>query len=322
MRRLSGRLWGLTCILVAATTVAACSGTNPDGFASGDSGGRAARFVQQPWGDLVVETQIAVHLLNTLGYRASTQEVSVPLAGQALATGQADAYLGNWWPSQKPVFEQHLNAGKVEVAGTLLDGTEFSPAVPGYVAEKYDVRSLADLDRHADAFKRKIYGIEPGAPANQIIQQAIERDAYGLGDWELVQSSTEAMLAEVSRHAAKQQPIAFLGWSPHWMTIDYKLVFLEDPQEVWPGAGQIRVLMRKGLKEQDPNLYRFLSQLRVDAEMASAWIRALDKEKKTPQVAAKEWMRTHPQVIEGWLNGVTNVDGEPAAKIVLPGLGA
>ncbi|WP_113699282.1 glycine betaine ABC transporter substrate-binding protein [Nonomuraea lactucae] len=322
MRPLSRKLWTLACVLTTATTLVACSGTSPAGFASGSGGERTARFVQQPWGDLVVETQIAVEVLTLLGYRASTQEVSVPLAGQALAAGQADAYLGNWWPSQKPVFGQHLDAGKVEVVGTLLEGTQYSPAVPGYAAEKYGVRSLADLDRHADAFGRKIYGIEPGAPGNQVIQQAIKDDAYGLGDWELVPSSTEAMLAEVGRRAAKRQPIAFLGWSPHWMTIDYKLVFLEDPRKVWPGAGQIRVLTRKGLTEQDPNLHRFLSQIRVDAEMASGWIRALDKEKKSPQVAAKEWMRSHPKVIEGWLNGVTNVDGEPAAKVVLARLGS
>jgi len=313
----------VTVVLVAATAAAACSGTTTDGFATTSGGGsdaHVARFVQQPWSDLVVETQIAIDILGKLGYQASTQEVSVPLAGQALATGKADAYLGNWWPSQQPVFQKLLDEGKVEVVGTLLTGTQYAPAVPGWVADKYGVHSLADLDKYGDLFGRKIYGIEPGAPANQIIQQAIDKDAYGLGDWQLVQSSTEAMLAEVTRRTAKHQPIVFLGWSPHWMTIDFKLVFLDDPQKVWPGAGEIRVLERAGLDKQDPNLHRFLSQVKVDAASASAWIRALDKEKKPAKTVAEEWMKAHPDVVASWLKGVTDTGGKPAADVVLPGL--
>ncbi|GAB3140625.1 glycine betaine ABC transporter substrate-binding protein [Microbispora hainanensis] len=312
----------MTVVLVAATALAACSGTTTDGFAttSGGSGARVARFVQQPWSDLVVETQIAIDILGKLGYQASTQEVSVPLAGQALATGKADAYLGNWWPSQQQVFQKPIDEGKVKVVGTLLSGTQYAPAVPGWVADKYGVHSLADLDKNGDLFGRKIYGIEPGAPANQIIQEAIDKDAYGLGDWQLVQSSTEAMLAEVTRRTAKHQPIVFLGWSPHWMTIDFKLVFMDDPQKVWPGAGEIRVLERMGLDKQDPNLHRFLSQMKVDADSASAWIRALDKEKKTAKAAAEKWMKTHPDMVAGWLNGVTDINGKPASDVVLPSL--
>lgn len=38
------------------------------------------------------------------------------------------------------------------------------------------------------------------------------------------------MLSEVSRRTAKKQPVAFLGWSPHWMTLEFNLTFLEDPE--------------------------------------------------------------------------------------------
>ena len=41
----------------------------------------------------------------------------------ALSTGKADAYLGNWWPSQQPVFGSMLDKGSVAVSGTLLTGT-------------------------------------------------------------------------------------------------------------------------------------------------------------------------------------------------------
>jgi glycine betaine/proline transport system substrate-binding protein len=303
--------------IAAVVLVSGCSGAEPTGFGGSSGGENAVRFVQQPWADLVVETEIAMQVLNKLGYTASMQEVAVPLAAEALATGRADVYLGNWWPSQQAVFTEHLDSGAVKVAGTVLEGTEYAPAVPGYVAEQLGVRSLADLDQHADAFERKIFGIEPGAPGNETISQAIAQDAYGLGDWELVASSTEAMLAEVSRRAAAGEPIVFLGWSPHWMTSEFNLHFLDDPQSVWPGAGQVRSLIRSELETADPNLVRFISQITVDTATASDFIRAVDKDGKPAEAVAQEWMQAHPDRIEAWLQGVTSVNGEPAAQVVL-----
>lgn len=258
-----------------------------------------------------------MQVLTKLGYTASTQEVAVPLAAEALATRRADVYLGNWWPSQQAVFTKHLDAGAVKVAGTVLEGTQYAPTVPGKVASELGVRSLADLDAHAEAFGRKIYGIEPGAPGNETISQAIARDAYGLGDWELVASSTEAMLAEVSRRAAAGKPIVFLGWSPHWMTTEYDLHFLDDPQAVWPGAGQVRSLIRADLAKGEPNLARFISRIRVDTTTASDFIRQVDKDGKPARTVAQEWMKAHPDEITSWLEGVTSLSGEPAARVVL-----
>ncbi|WP_219414697.1 ABC transporter substrate-binding protein [Pseudonocardia nigra] len=317
---MSRRLLGVGAV-AAAVLVSGCSGAAPTGFGDSSGGEHSARFVQQPWADLVVETEIAMQVLTELGYSASTQEVAVPLGAEALATGNADAYLGNWWPSQQDVFTEHIETGAVEVVGTVLEGTQYSPAVPGYVVEELGVRSLADLDRHADAFGRKIYGIEPGAPGNETINEAIAQDAYGLGDWELVASSTEAMLAEVSRRAAAGEPIAFLGWSPHWMATEYDLHFLDDPQSVWPGAGEVRSLTRAGLAEGDPNLVRFISQISVDTETASEFIRAVDKDGKPAEQVARDWIQAHPDRIEAWLEGVTSVSGEPAAEVVLAGTG-
>ncbi len=312
---MSSRLAGLA-VAVTALVVSGCSASTSSGFTDSAGGDHVARFVQQPWADAVVETQIAMQVLDELGYDVSTQEVSVPLGAQALATERADAYLANWWPSQQDVFAEYLDDGTIDVVGTVLEGTEFSPAVPGSVVQDLGVRSLADLDQHADAFGRKIFGIEPGAPANDTIQTMIDQDAYGLGDWELVPSSTEAMLAQVSRLVAQQQPIVFLGWSPHWMTTEYDLHFLDDPQEVWPGAGEIRSVIRAGLKDDDPNLARFISQISVDTATASDFIKMVDKDGRSPEEVAKQWIQDHPDELGAWLDGVKSVSGEPAAQVV------
>lgn len=200
---------------------------------------------------------------------ASACGESQGLGAQALATGDADAYLGNWWPSQRSVFAKHLKSGDVDVLGTLVTGTTYAPAVPKYVADEHGIRSLADLESNADLFSGKFLGIEPGTPGNQYILDAIKQNAYGLGGWQLVQSSTPAMLAEVEHHVSQEKPVVFLGWEPHWMNVDWELVYLDDPQQVWPGAGEIRVATRKDFASDNPNVARFLSQLKIDRDTAS-----------------------------------------------------
>jgi glycine betaine/proline transport system substrate-binding protein len=315
------RLGVLTALALTVPLLAAGCGTSSEvAFSTGDgTGTRSVKFVQQPWEDMVVETQIASAILKKLGYNPSVQEVSVPLAAQALSTGAADAYLGNWWPSQKPVLGPMLDKGSVTVAGTLLSGTQYAPGMPGDMAQRLGIRSLADLAAHGDLFHHEILGIEPGTPGNQYILDAIAKNAYGLRKWKLVSSSTEAMLAEVNRRIAKKEPVVFLAWRPHWMVVQWKVEFLADPQHIWPGAGQIRVLTRSDLAEQDPNLFRFLSQIRTDADTASAWIFAYGKKKQSAESIADAWIAAHPEEVKSWLSGVKTVAGTDAATAVIGG---
>ena len=73
-------------------------------------------LAEQPWVDLQVENEIAVQILDELGYDASIKKnLSVENAASALGTGDIDAYLGNWWPSQEPTFGELIDGGDVDV---------------------------------------------------------------------------------------------------------------------------------------------------------------------------------------------------------------
>jgi glycine betaine/proline transport system substrate-binding protein len=297
--------------------LAGCGNSDKSSFGANSGGGsHSVRLVQQPWEDLVVENQIVSDIVSKLGYKPSIQDVSVPLGAQALSTGKADAYLGNWWPSQQPVYGKLIDAKSVDVAGTLLTGTEYAPGIPGDQAAKLHITSLADLASHAALFHKEILGIEPGTPGNQYILDAIKKNAYGLGSWKLVQSSTEAMLAEVTRRVAKNQPVVFLAWKPHWMVVKWKVTFLADPQHVWPGAGQIRVVTRSGLQSDDPNLVKFLSQLKTDPATASTWIDEYDNQKKPAKDIASAWISANQATVKSWLAGVKTVDGKDGVAAV------
>ncbi|WP_158562738.1 ABC transporter substrate-binding protein [Marinitenerispora sediminis] len=306
-----GRALAASVAALSALALTACSAPE-GGFDSGGAGGTAITLVEQPWEDLMVENAIVSQLLEELGYTVSIEELSVPLGAQALASGDADVYLGNWWPSQEDVFAEHIDTGSVEVLGTLVTEASFEPAVPRYVAERYDVTSLADLAPNAAAFGNEFLGIEAGAPGNQSIQDAIDADAYGLGDWDLVESSTPAMLAEVEQRVADERPVVFLAWEPHWMNVEWDLVYLDDPEEAWPGAGEIRVATREDFGTDNPNVARLLSQMEVDSGTASDWVHAVSQENTAAEDVARAWIADNPDAVGAWLAGVETVDGEPA----------
>jgi glycine betaine/proline transport system substrate-binding protein len=320
-RRAASRVAKPAAALAALALVAAGCASDSDaeasGFADDATGGGtdSVVFAEQPWVDLQVENEIAVQVLDQLGYDASVKRnLSVENAASALGTGDLDAYLGNWWPSQEPTFGELIDGGKVDVVSTIVTGTEYAPAVPGAVAEELDISSLADLDEHADEFDRKIYGIEAGSPGNETIQKAIDADAYGLGDWELVASGTPAMLAQVEKSAKAGDPIVFLAWSPHWMTVQFDTVFLEDPEKVWGGAGEIRTLTREGFAEDNPAIGAFLGNLEFTTDEAGEFYYAHDKDGQELGEIASAWIEDNPDKVASFLEGVDDADGNPAAE--------
>jgi ABC-type proline/glycine betaine transport system substrate-binding protein len=75
-------------------------------------------------------------------------------------------------------------------------------------------------------FDKKLYGIGSGAPANLSLKEIIDKNEFDLGQWKLVESSEQAMLAQVDRAVKKQQFITFLGWTPHPMNVKLKMHYL------------------------------------------------------------------------------------------------
>ena len=168
--------------------------------------------------------------LEALGYAPNIATLSVPVGYEALKGAQTDVFLGNWMPAQA-AFREDLDAdGGVTELAQNLEGAKFTLAV-NPAAAALGVADFADLDAHRDAFEGKIYGIEPGAPANQNIQGMIDADLFGLGDWELVESGEQAMLAQVTRNA--DTPTVFLAWAPHPMNEAIEITYL--PMRWAPG---------------------------------------------------------------------------------------
>ncbi|WP_457788423.1 choline ABC transporter substrate-binding protein [Pseudomonas sp. PL-6] len=260
------------------------------------------------WSDIAVTNGIASFLLEGLGYQTQSQTLAVPIIYAGLQKGQIDVFLGNWMPAQQSNYDKFVASGEVDQLAQNLDGTEYTLAVPTYAYEA-GVKTFADLDKHADKFDRKLYGIASGSPANESIRQMIAADEFGLGDWTLVESSEQAMLVQVGRAVKREQFVVFLGWTPHPMNVQYDMKYLRGGEKYFGASGQVNTLARKGYAQQCPNAGKLLSNLKFTQEMENSIMDRVLSKQASNDAAIKDWLQANPQVLDAWLDGVTTRDG-------------
>ena len=293
------------------------------GLAMADGAGcRSVRLSDPGWTDITATNGVASVVLSALGYAPDVKTLSVPIGYESIKTGALDAFLGNWMPAQKAFIDDLNKAGAIEVLNRNLTGAKFTLAVPAATAAK-GIKSFADLAAHGDDFDHKIYGIEPGAPANQNIQKMIDAGDFGLKGWELVESGEQAMLAQVARAEKAGKGIVFLAWAPHPMNEQFEIEYLAGGDAYFGpdyGGAEVYTLARKGWPEACPNAAKLLGQMTFDLGMENTLMGEILAGTDARE-AAKAWLKAHPQALEGWLAGVTTLDGAPGAAAVKAAIG-
>ncbi|MEI9986625.1 MAG: choline ABC transporter substrate-binding protein [Aliidongia sp.] len=278
---------------------------------------RIVRMSDPGWSDIAATNGIAGVLLGALGYEQKIQLLSVPVTFQALTRNEIDVFLGNWLPAEQLQSAPLLRAATVERIRTNLPDGKFTLAVPSYVADA-GVHSFADLAGHAGEFGSKIYGIDPGSPANSNIQRMLDDGDFALRGWTVVESSEQGMLGQVDRAIRRKQWIVFLAWEPHPMNTRYQLTYLAGGDAYFgPDFGNTTVdtLARKGFAAECPNLGRLFGQLAFQAKQEDALMSDIEARKAEPKAAAAEYLRANPMLLDPWLAGVATRDGKdgPAA---------
>jgi len=267
------------------------------------------------WSDIAATNAIAGVLLDGMGYKAKVDTLAVPIAYGGLKDGQVDVFLGNWMPAQQGFYDKFVANGDVTQLAKNLDGTEFTLAVPDYVWDA-GVHNFADLNTFADKFGKKLYGIGSGAPANLSLQTIIKKNEFDLGQWKLVESSEQAMLAEVSRNVKKQSFVVFLGWTPHPMNVQLKMHYLKGGEAYFGDTGSVYTLTRKGYSQACPNVGKLLTNLSFTQEMENSIMAEVVNKKITHTEAAKAWIKANPAVLDKWLDGVKTIDDKDALAAV------
>ena len=281
------------------------------------------RFADVGWTDIAATTGVASALLEGLGYEPDVQLLALPVTFASLANGDIDVFLGNWMPTMEADLRPYVDKGAIEVTGINLEGAKYTLAVPKYT---YDagLKSFADIARFKDQLDGKIYGIEPGNDGNRLILGMIDGGKFDLTGFELVESSEQGMLAEVSRAVKDDKPIVFLGWEPHPMNARFEMAYLTGGDEVFGpnfGGATIYTNTRKGFAADCPNLGRLIGNLKFTLALENEIMGAILDDGTDAKDAARAWIKAHPEALGPWLDGVTARGGGDGLAAVKASLG-
>ena len=319
MRKTTFAFWCLLSLSSGLLTGWAAPATAAEGQAC-----TSVRMADPGWTDIDATNAMAGVVLKALGYRQTVQNLSVPITYEGLRKGQIDVFLGNWMPAQAPLVKPFIDAHALDVVQANLTGAKFTLAVPDYVAAA-GVHSLADLARNASRFGGRIYGIEPGAPANQNIKKMISDKAFGLGDWKIVESSETGMLTQVARAVRDKQWIGFLAWEPHLMNTEFHLTYLSGGDTYFGpdyGGATVNTVARSGFTAECANLARLFKQMTFDVAIENQMIARVLRDKASLETAARQALSARPTMLEKWLDGVTTVTGANGLQAVRASLDA
>ncbi|WP_061037833.1 choline ABC transporter substrate-binding protein [Vibrio coralliirubri] len=276
------------------------------------------RFADVGWTDITATTAVTSELLKGLGYKTKTDLLSVPVTYSSMANGDIDVFLGNWMPTMEGDIAKYREEGTVETVRANLEGAKYTLAVPKYVYDS-GVKSFADLAKHADKFKDRIYGIEPGNDGNRLIQSMIDSDAFGLKDFSLVESSEAGMVSQVSRAARRSQWIVYLGWAPHPMNSNVEMEYLSGGDDFFGpnyGGANVYTNVRSNYLSECANVGQLLQNLEFTLEMENQLMEEILNQKVKPEKAAQQWLNNNPQQVEAWLDNVKTHKGESATQAV------
>jgi glycine betaine/proline transport system substrate-binding protein len=257
---------GLTAVALTAT---ACGGdeATEDTTAAGDGSGSEScdsvtlGFIPS-WTDGLSMAHLWQNVLEDRGYEVEFEEISdaAPLYA-GLAGGDVDVYPSAW--SEVTHADYMAEYGdQIEDLGAWYEGAVLTLAVPEYT----DIDSIEDLAGNADMFGGRIVGIEPGAGLTRTTKESV-MPAYGLTDsYELVESSTTAMLAELQAAVDAEEDIVVTLWRPFWAYSQFPMKDLEDPQGALGEFEGLHNLARAGFSDDCSEVAELMEGLTLTDE--------------------------------------------------------
>ncbi len=307
---------------ILLTTAALIAFSTPAFAANEPASCSTVRFSDVGWTDITATTAATSVVLKALGYTPKTQLLSVPVTYSSLKNNDIDVFLGNWMPTMEADIKPYREDGSVETVGANLKGAKYTLAVPKYT---YDagLKTFADIAKFKDSLKGKIYGIEPGNDGNRLILDMIDKNAFGLKGFSVVESSEQGMLSQVARVKRKKADIVFLGWEPHPMNANFDMKYLEGGDDFFGpnlGGATIYTNVRKGYTAECPNVGALLKNLVFSLKMENEIMGAILNDGTEADKAATTWIKANPAILDTWLKGVKttkDADGLAAVKSAL-----
>lgn len=253
----------LTLGLTGTLALSGCATGNDTagGDANGGDKGTITLGYLPSWTDSLSTSFLLQDQLEKLGYSVELQTLTEagPLY-TGLSEGDIDIYPSAWIDvAQKGYWDrfsedlEDLGAYYTEASGML--------AVPSYVD---GIDSIADLKGQRERFDGKIYTIEPGSGAATYAEETL-LPFYGLDEeYELVTSSTPAMLTVLQDAIDSGDEIVVTLWRPFWVNDVFDIKELEDTEDGYGEPEGLHFIANKELSGEFPEAAELISQITLD----------------------------------------------------------
>ncbi len=245
------------------------------------------------WAEGVAMTYITRHIFEEQGYTVKTKKAAVDLVFASMANGDVDVFMDAWLPITHK--EKVAKFGdKIVSLGINIDQARIGLVVPSYVT----INSIEELNSVADKFDGKLIGIEKGAGITAKTELAIED--YKL-NFEQMNSSSIAMLAELTKAMSENRWIAVALWAPHWAFGRYDIKFLEDSKNVYGANEHVETYARKGFKEKDPFAAGYFANFHLTDAQIGKLLAHMKDGGDDKDAAAKAWIAENQDLVKKWL---------------------
>lgn len=285
-----------SALVLGLASCGSSGGSGSTGSSSGGGGGDKTvtlGFIPS-WTDGLSTAHLLAKQLGQMGYTVKYQELSeaAPLYA-GLSKGDIDIYPSAWPEvTHKSYMDQYSK--NIKDLDTYYNNAKLTLAVPTYSS----LNSIEDLKGKSSSYGGKIIGIEPGAGlTKQVKEQVIPQ--YQLSDYQLVTSSTTAMLAELKKATDAKQDIVVTLWRPFWANNAFPVKDLQDPKGALGKAEGLHFLANKEFADQHSDIADYVSKIKLtDAQYGDLEDKVVNKFGKGKEDQAVEaWLKDNPDVL-------------------------
>ena len=297
MKKPIGRISKIVAALAAtALVLTACGGSDDNGSDGGSGeGGTITLGIIPSWTDGLSTAYLWQAILEDEGYDVEIEEIgdAAPLY-TALAEGDYDVY-PSAWPEVTHADYMDRYGDDLEDLGAYYENAKLTFAVPEYT----DIDSIAELADDPARFDGRIVGIEPGAGLTKVTKESV-MPAYGLDeDFELVESSTAAMLTELKAATEAQEDIVVTLWRPFWANSEFPVKDLEDPEGALGDAETLNLIANSEFSGEFPDVAEMMGKFKLDDEQYGQLEDMIVNEYEGNEAeGARAWLDVNPDFVD------------------------
>jgi len=286
------------------------------------------KFALLDWTGNHITNHIAGEILTRLGYKVDYATTAQAAAWQGLSDGALHVNAEQWLVTQKPVFEDLKQKGKVTSLGQLgLVGRE-AWYYPEYVAEK-----CTGLPAW-EALKKctELFVTTETAPKGRLLDFPPEWtpespkwiEAFGFNLTAIPAGSEGAAITEMKSATARHEPLLVMFYEPHWAVGEYKLKAVDlpdfdpacvsDPKwgtnpektnDCYEARPEIIKVAWSGFADKWPVAAKVIEKIKFTNEAQAPLIKKVDIEKQKLEAVAKQWVDENQATWKPWVDEAT-----------------